>query len=176
MQAEKSSVVNLMHWRRKWQPTPVFLPGESQGRRILVGCRLRGRTELDTTEVTYQQQQPQTRRKQSWLSLWFRPAPESNRPSPTSSAVSVCEVSGVPCLCVVGWGLLSCPLPPPSLTSVKKSWKPCEHKKDGRGPGRAGWARSHCSLTLWTWKDKTPLQSGRDGGVGKDTKSPQEKF
>ena len=30
-----------MHWRRKWQPTPVFLPGESQGRGSLVGCRLR---------------------------------------------------------------------------------------------------------------------------------------
>ena len=29
-----------MHWRRKWQPTPVFLPGESQGRGSLVGCRL----------------------------------------------------------------------------------------------------------------------------------------
>ena len=34
-----------MHWRRKWQPTPVFLPGESQGQRSLVGCRLWGRTE-----------------------------------------------------------------------------------------------------------------------------------
>ena len=32
--------------------TPVFLPGESQGRGSLVGCRLRGRTESDTTEVT----------------------------------------------------------------------------------------------------------------------------
>ena len=42
----------LCNWRRKWQPTPVFLPGESQGRGSLVGCRLRGRTELDTTEVT----------------------------------------------------------------------------------------------------------------------------
>ena len=41
-----------MHWRRKWQPTPVFLPGESQGRQSLVGCRLWGRTELDTTEMT----------------------------------------------------------------------------------------------------------------------------
>ena len=33
-----------MHWRRKWQPAPVFLPGESRGRRSLVGCRLWGRT------------------------------------------------------------------------------------------------------------------------------------
>ena len=39
-------------WRRKWQPTPVFLPGESQGRGSLVGCRLWGRTELDKTEAT----------------------------------------------------------------------------------------------------------------------------
>ena len=38
------SLVSFMHWRRKWQPTPVFLPGESQGRRSLVGCRLWGRT------------------------------------------------------------------------------------------------------------------------------------
>ena len=38
--------------RGKWQPTPVFFPGESQGRQSLVGCRLWGRTESDTTEVT----------------------------------------------------------------------------------------------------------------------------
>ena len=44
--------ITFMHWRRKWQPTPVFLPGESQGRGSLVGCRLWGRTESDTTEVT----------------------------------------------------------------------------------------------------------------------------
>ena len=42
----------FMHWRRKWQATPVFLPGESQGLGSLVGCRLWGRTESDTTEVT----------------------------------------------------------------------------------------------------------------------------
>ena len=41
-----------MHWRRKWQPTPVSLPGESQGQRSLVGCHLWGCTELNTTEVT----------------------------------------------------------------------------------------------------------------------------
>ena len=42
----------FMHWRRKWQPTPVFLPGESQGRGSLVGCRLWRRTESETTEMT----------------------------------------------------------------------------------------------------------------------------
>ena len=50
-----------MHWRRKWQPTPVFLPGESQGRGSLVGCRLWGHTESDTTEATQQQQQQKTK-------------------------------------------------------------------------------------------------------------------
>ena len=42
------SLFTFMHWRRKWQSTP----GESQGRGSLMGCRLWGRTELDTTEAT----------------------------------------------------------------------------------------------------------------------------
>ena len=46
------SLFTLMHWRRKWQPTPVFLPGESQGQGSLVGCRLWGHTESDTTKAT----------------------------------------------------------------------------------------------------------------------------
>ena len=37
-------------WRRKWQPTPLFLPGESQGQSRLVGCSPRGRRESDTPE------------------------------------------------------------------------------------------------------------------------------
>ena len=51
-----TSLFSFMHWRRKWQPTPAFLPGESQGQGSLVGCRLWGHTESDTTEVTQQQQ------------------------------------------------------------------------------------------------------------------------
>ena len=50
--ATSLSLFTSMHWRRKWQPTPVLLPGESQGRGSLVGCHLWGRTELDTTEAT----------------------------------------------------------------------------------------------------------------------------
>ena len=50
--ATSLSLFTFMHWRRKWQPTPVFLPGESQGRGSLVGCRLWGRTELDMIEAT----------------------------------------------------------------------------------------------------------------------------
>ena len=42
--ATSLSLFTFMYWRRKWQPTPVFLPGESQGWGSLVGCRLWGRT------------------------------------------------------------------------------------------------------------------------------------
>ena len=45
------SLFTFMRWRRKWQPTPVFLPGESQGRGSLVGCSLWGLIEPDTTEA-----------------------------------------------------------------------------------------------------------------------------
>ena len=43
----------LLHWRRKWQPTPVVLPGKSHGRRSLVGYNPGGRRELDMTERLY---------------------------------------------------------------------------------------------------------------------------
>ena len=52
MTATSLSLFTSMHWRKKWQPTPVFLPGESQRWGNLVGCHLWGRTELGTTEVT----------------------------------------------------------------------------------------------------------------------------
>ena len=51
------SLFTFMHWRRQWHPTPVFLPGESQGWGSLVGWRPWGRTESDTTGATQQQQQ-----------------------------------------------------------------------------------------------------------------------
>ena len=48
-----TSLFTFMHWRRKWQPTPVFLLGESQGRGSPgTGCCLWGRAESDTTEAT----------------------------------------------------------------------------------------------------------------------------
>ena len=63
--ATSLSLFPFMHWRRKWQPTLVFLPWESQGWESLVGCCLWGHTELDTTEATQQQQQ------QCSLEKWF---------------------------------------------------------------------------------------------------------
>ena len=46
------SLFTFMHWRRKWQPTPVFLPGEFQGWGSLVGCHLWGHRESNMTEAT----------------------------------------------------------------------------------------------------------------------------
>ena len=50
--ATSLSLSTLMQWRRKWQPIPVFLPGESHGRRRLVSCSPWAHTESDTTEAT----------------------------------------------------------------------------------------------------------------------------
>ena len=51
--------------RKQWQPTPVCLPGESQGQGSLVGCRLWGHTESDMTEGTQQQQQQQQQQQKA---------------------------------------------------------------------------------------------------------------
>ena len=48
--ATSLSLFTFKHWRRKWQPTPVLLPGKSHGRRSLVGCSPWGRWGLDMTE------------------------------------------------------------------------------------------------------------------------------
>ena len=56
------------HWRRKWQPTPVFLPGESQGQRRLVGyspwcCKESDSTERPTPSVSHSQQRGRSSRE-----------------------------------------------------------------------------------------------------------------
>ena len=78
------SLFTFMHWRRKWQPTPVFLPGESQGRGSLVGCHLWGRTVSDTTEATQQQQACQCKRhRRRKLDPWVVKIPWSRKWQPT---------------------------------------------------------------------------------------------
>ena len=56
---EEESFVRALLRNRTNGPTPVFLPGESQGLRSLLGCRLWGLTESYTTDTTWQQQQQQ---------------------------------------------------------------------------------------------------------------------
>ena len=53
------SLFTFTHWRRKWQPTPVFLPGESQGRGSLVSCRLWGCTESQLKRLSSSSMQSQ---------------------------------------------------------------------------------------------------------------------
>ena len=49
-ETQVQSLIGKSPWRREWQPTPVFLPGKSQGQRSLVGCSPWGRKESDMTE------------------------------------------------------------------------------------------------------------------------------
>ena len=87
--------VGKILWRRAWQPTPAFLPGESHGQRSLAGFSPRGRTESDTMEVTEQQQQQDSRASVTttvpepvtgqWARAW---EPGRERPSGKSRKVS----------------------------------------------------------------------------------------
>ena len=45
--------VGKIPWSRKWQPTPVFLPGKFHGQRSLAGYSAWGRKESDTTEYAH---------------------------------------------------------------------------------------------------------------------------
>ena len=106
---------------RKWKPTPVFLPGESQGRGSLVGCRLWGHTESDTTEATQQQQQRVFRamvRWKEWRQIWGSQSKphcilDSPPPNPTPLLIFINKVR---------WKYTQ-------VLMRTKSWKP----KDQRG-------------------------------------------
>ena len=58
-----TSLFTFMHWRRQWQPTPVFLPGDSQGQGCLVGCRLWGQSRTRLKRLS----------RSSRSSWWIRP-------------------------------------------------------------------------------------------------------
>ena len=75
------SLFTFMYWRRKWQPTPVFLPRESQGRGSLVGCHLWSRTESDMTE-----QLSSSSRILASFSIW-------GKPERWKSSISKCLIS-----------------------------------------------------------------------------------
>ena len=82
--ATSLSLFTFMHWRRKQQPTPVFLPGESRGWGSLVGCHLWGHTESDTTEATWQQQQQQCSRLRGYgFDPWVGKIPWRRKWPPT---------------------------------------------------------------------------------------------
>ena len=74
--ATSLSLFTLLHWRRKWQPTPVFLPGESQGWGSLVGCRSMGshRVGHDWSDVAAAAACDWFSRQERWSGLPF-PSP-----------------------------------------------------------------------------------------------------
>ena len=86
-------------WRRKWQPTPVFLPGKTHGQRSLVGCSSRGHKRIRYNLVTKEQQQlfalrgcPVHRRMLNDVSGFCHHVAMTPSPAPivTTSAVSRC--------------------------------------------------------------------------------------
>ena len=94
------SLFNFMHWRRKWQPTPLFLPGESLGRGSLVGCCMWGRTESDMTKAPVTGEPSMAERSYPTSEIRGRsqedPMPEGQRPwgvTPRSRSGVVAERS-----------------------------------------------------------------------------------
>ena len=77
------SLFTFMNWRRKWQPTSVFLPGESQGQRSLVGYHLWGCTEWDMTEAEVE---------------WFCEDQDLLKPKSTPKKKSPFHHSGLECI------------------------------------------------------------------------------
>ena len=125
------SLFTFMRWRRKWQPTPVFLPGESQGQGSLVGCRLWHavygvRVGHDRSDVAA----AATVSTFSivvgaffffWLKHW-------KRPWNANTLATWCE----------------------ELTDWKRPW--CWERSKARGEaGDRGWDGWMVSLTWWTW-------------------------
>ena len=77
------SLFTFMHWRRQWQPTPVFLPGESQGQGSLVGCRLwdrTSRTRLKRLSSSSSSSSALSDWKLPWWLRWQRTCLQCGRP------------------------------------------------------------------------------------------------
>ena len=83
--ATSLSLFTFMHWRRKWQPTPVFLLGESQGPGSLVGCPLWCPTESDTTEAIWWWQRQRSRIEHGSLHGTAESQPLDHQGSPGQS-------------------------------------------------------------------------------------------
>ena len=87
--------VRKIPWRRAWQPTLVFLPGESHGQRSLVGYSPQGRTESDTTEATWHT------RPVWWGNVLLRPQNQADPSGQDRSAAersNFCAQAGLPLL------------------------------------------------------------------------------
>ena len=137
----------FMHWRRKWHPTPVFLPGESQGRRSLVGCRLWGRTESDLLKRLSSSSSSSRRTRKRIKTL----SSESGVLSPSRDILS--------------WGC-----PRLVLVSVGNSNQTCTQAGEGKEPGfvppASFWAQRVKNLPAVQENPSSIPGPGRSPGTG----------
>ena len=103
--ATSLTLFTFMHWRRKWQPTPVFLPGEFQWRGSLVGChlwvaqsrtrlkQLRGSSSSFPVTVGVQILRPETWLLQCWFNCSSWRATASQCPWPPTPHVRIHTVN-----------------------------------------------------------------------------------
>ena len=123
-------------WRRKWQSTPVLLPGKSHGQRSLVGNSQWGHKESDTTEWLHYSCHVPARLLQSCLTLcdsihWCPPGSSLRGISPNNNTgVGCCaflqgifpiQGSNLCLLCLLHWQAGSLPLAPLVYSAIKKS-------------------------------------------------------
>ena len=130
------SLFTFMHWRRKWQPTPVFLPGKSHGRRSLVGYSPWGHKESGTTQ---QLNRPEVKISlaRSWALKW---------------AVLLCRIQEG----VGAWGCQGGPRLKQEMQSLVREWEPC---------CRSGWAGAQRSPALAPEMGQGPSWTGRQQGL-----------
>ena len=139
--ATSLSLFTFMHWKRKWQPTPVFLPGESQGQGSLVGC-------------LYGVAQSQTRLK--WLS-----SSSSSRNWGLRVAWQVSDGTKT-------WSWVPAPsLPPPGCSLDFWVWG-LQHPYLGCGSGHPGLVGILCLITKWEPGVEMSLSSRRAKGWARD--------
>ena len=122
--------VGKIPWRRKWQPTPVFLPGEFHGQRSLADYNPWGCKESDTTERLNNNNWLVCDccgfSSRSWLWLWFA------------------------CLSILQGGSLPC-----NLNSLMGSWKGTNFQFVYLLAVRTG-ATTFKLFTCWSWNQKSP--------------------
>ena len=141
--ATSLSLSTFMHWRRKWQPTPVFLPGESQGRRSLVSCRLWGCKESDITEP---------------LSLTYVCAVDSQSssliPNISWTLYSIAYIGWVNLIDMIYRA--PCDLAQGSLYFRRRQWQPTPELLPGKTlgwrslVGYSPWGHEESDMTVWT--------------------------
>ena len=143
--ATSLSLFTFMHWRRKWQPTPVFLPRESQGRGSLVGPGSVGshRVGHNWSDLAAAAGSPKNSR--FWTLVL-----DKTLESPLNSKIQPVHPKGNQSWIFIGsWNSNTLATWCKELTHWKKPWCQQRLKVGGEGDNR-GWDGWMASLTGWT--------------------------